>query len=252
MTDVNLLYLLNLKPEEIIAWFESKGNVVPKDWEKIYLACKDKAALISSVMKMDLLQTVHDAIKEGIEAGWTPNEVVKAIMPTMESLGWSGRKKAKDLPGYDVASGVDPEKIIVVTPSRLKFIYRQNATVAYNYGRNKFQMENTATHPYLQYIQVPRPSKREEHARYADKVFRADDPIWNKIYPPNGFGCMCRVVALSASDLRADKITLSKGKDFDTSDIPDEWAHNPGKSFEPDLSKYDADLVKQYKLAING
>jgi uncharacterized protein with gpF-like domain len=247
MADVNLSYLLNLKPEEIIKWFESKGNVIPKDWEAIYNAAKAKAAIAIDLMKIDILQTVRDEIKKGLAEGLTSREVANNLLPKLEELGWSGKKKAKEIPGYDPSSGVDPEKIIVVTPQRLKFIYTENASAAYNAGRYKFQMENTATHPYLKYIQVQRPSKREEHAKYHNKVFRADDPIWNIIYPKNGYGCMCRVTALSLSDLKQEGLTLSSGKGFDTSDIPEEWAHPPGESYQPDLSKYDPDLVAQYK-----
>jgi SPP1 gp7 family putative phage head morphogenesis protein len=251
MAAVNLSYLLNLKPEEIIKWFESKGNVIPKDWEAIYNAAKASASTAIDLMKIDILQTVRDEIKKGLEEGLTSREVANNLLPKLEELGWLGNKKAKDIPGYDPSSGVDPEKIIVVTPQRLKFIYDQNASAAYNQGRYKFQMDNTATHPYLKYIQVQRPSKREEHAQYNGKVFRADDPIWNTIYPPNGFNCGCRVVAKSKSDLKQEGLTLSKGNDFDTSDIPEEWAHPPGESYKPDLSKYDHDLVAQYNRSNN-
>jgi len=189
MPDVNLSYLLNLKPEEIIKWFESKGNILPKDWEAIYSAAKEQAAAAIDLMKIDILQTIRDGIKKGLEEGWTSGEIIKNLEPMLDELGWYGKKKAKDLPGYDPASGVDPEKIIVITPQRLKFIYDQNASAAYNHGRYQFQMDNTATHPYLKYIQVQRPSKREAHEQYNGKVFRADDPIWDTIYPPNGYNC---------------------------------------------------------------
>ena len=34
------------------------------------------------------------------------------------------------------------------------------------------------------------------------EVYRHDDPIWLAIYPPNGFNCRCRVVALSAAAVK--------------------------------------------------
>lgn len=253
MTDVNLLYLLNLKPEEIIASFESKGNVISWDWHEVYREAHAKAFTVAKVMNLDVLQSIRNEVKKIYAEGITPQEFRKNLEPTLRKLGWWGKQKAKDVPGYDSKSGVDPDKVVQLgSPYRLEKIYRINSAVSYNSNRYKFQMENTATHPYLQYIQVQRPSKREEHAAYHKKVFRADDPIWNIIYPPNDWECECRVVAKSKSDLKNEGLNISKGKDFDTSDIPDEWAHNPGKSFTPDLSKYDSDLVKQYKIALNG
>ncbi|CAH8721330.1 hypothetical protein HTL2_006310 [Paenibacillus melissococcoides] len=34
------------------------------------------------------------------------------------------------------------------------------------------------------------------------RVFRADDPIWNTWYPPNGFRCRCTVRTLSERQVR--------------------------------------------------
>ena len=254
MADVNLSYLLNLKPEEIIKWFESKGNTINWDWQEDYGFAKQQAFAVTNVLDIDILQTIRNEIKKGLEEGLTPREVAQNLEPMMKKLGWWGKQKAKDVPGYDPNSGIDPEKIVQLgTPYRLQFIYRQNASAAYNAGRYNFQMDNVSTHPYLQYIQVPRPSKRDEHAKYNGKVFRADDPIWNDIYPPRGYNCSCRVSALSESDLKREGLKVSSGKGLDTNDITDEWKKKKtNEVFKPDLSKYDKDLVEQYKRKVNG
>ena len=47
--------------------------------------------------------------------------------------------------------------------------------------------------PCWRYIGSTALNPRDSHARYAGKVYRKDDPIWHKIYPPSDFGCQCDV-----------------------------------------------------------
>lgn len=232
MPEPNLSYLVNLKPEEIIKWYESKGNVISWDWQEVYAQAHAKSFTVTKAMKLDILQTIKDEYINSLEHGNTPRDFSNNLEPTLKKLGWWGKQKAKDVPGYDPKSGIDPEKVVQLgSPHRLQKIFRINSTVSYNAQRYKFQMENTATHPYLQYIQVQRPSKRDEHAKFDKKVFRYDDPIVSIIYPPSDWECKCRMVGKSAADLKREGLKVSSGKDFDTSDIPEEWRHNPGEAF---------------------
>lgn len=43
---------------------------------------------------------------------------------------------------------------------------------------------------------------RPEHAILDNAVYRSDDIIWEKIYPPNGWNCRCYVNYLSAEDIQ--------------------------------------------------
>jgi hypothetical protein len=248
MPEPNLSYLLNLKPVEIIKWFESKGNTISWDWQEVYAQAHAKSFTVAKAMKIDILQTIRDEYISSLNNGGTPREFTKNLEPTLKKLGWWGKQKAKDVPGYNPASGVDPEKVVQLgSPHRLQKIFRINSTVAYNAQRYKFQMENVQTHPYLQYIQVQRPSKRDEHAKFDKKVFRYDDPIVSIIYPPSDWECKCRMVGKSASDLKNEGLKVSNGKDFDTSDIPEEWRYNPGEAaFFPNLNKYNYSVASQY------
>ncbi|MEW6444982.1 MAG: phage minor head protein [Pseudomonadota bacterium] len=88
------------------------------------------------------------------------------------------------------------------SPRRLKLIYRQNMQTAYMAGRYKQQQElanatGPGARPYWQYIAVRDSRTRPTHSALHGRVWRADDPIWNHLYPPNGWNCRCRVRALS-------------------------------------------------------
>lgn len=56
----------------------------------------------------------------------------------------------------------------------------------------QYEMDKEAF-PYLQYDTVGDDRVREKHADLDGLVRPIDDPIWDVIYPPNGWGCRCDV-----------------------------------------------------------
>ena len=56
-------------------------------------------------------------------------------------------------------------------------------------------------------------STRPSHAAFDGQCFRADDPIWDTHYPPNGFNCRCRVRALTARQVEARGIEVRDSRD---------------------------------------
>ncbi len=167
--------------------------------------------------------------------------------------GWWGKVRADQVPGYDPNSDVPPDKIVQLgSPRRLKTIFNVNSAVANNAGRYKFYMQNAASRPYWLYVQIDRLTKRKSHEPFNGKVFRYDDPIWDIIYPPNGWNCSCYIIALTEEEMKMRGLKLSKGKSLQKyikQDIPEEWQYNPAKeyaSWKPDLSNYDVDLRAVY------
>lgn len=51
------------------------------------------------------------------------------------------------------------------------------------------------TLPYWEYQSAGDKRVRDAHRKLNGMIFRADDNIWNTIYPPNGWKCRCEVVA---------------------------------------------------------
>ncbi|MBA1302629.1 phage head morphogenesis protein, partial [Pseudomonas carnis] len=76
--------------------------------------------------------------------------------------------------------------------------------------------ETTDTHPYWMYVAILDGKTRPSHRALHGQVFRHDDPIWASIFPPNGFNCRCRVVALTESAVkrRGLRIVSSEGNMF--------------------------------------
>lgn len=63
--------------------------------------------------------------------------------------------------------------------------------------------------PYWQYVTVGDGSVREEHRALHGVIFSVDDKIWDKIYPPNGWNCRCRVKALLKNEVTGEKLEES-------------------------------------------
>jgi SPP1 gp7 family putative phage head morphogenesis protein len=122
---------------------------------------------------------------------------------------------------------------------RVETIFRTNVQTAYNVGKFKQQKESGAK--YLMYDAVDDSRTRPTHAALDGKVFPADDAIWQKWYPPNGFRCRCTTRGMSEAELKARGLKVEAGADWDGKmvDIGDgrlqalmpdpQFAHHPGQ-----------------------
>lgn len=245
------------RPADAIAYMKGKGNTLSWNWADTMKEAHAKSFTVAKVAKMDILQDIRTAVQESQRSGLPFSEFQKLIKPRLQAKGWWGEK-------------VDPETGEIFqagSPRRLETIYRVNNQTAYMTGRYKQMKEVADTFEYWQYISVNDSRTRPEHRALHKKVFRHDDPIWDVIYPPNGWMCRCRVRALMASQLEREGLqvttgeTIEKevvlnGKTFNVKGVkvgsselfPDAgWDYNPAKSvYGPELSKYDKDIAELY------
>lgn len=115
--------------------------------------------------------------------------------------------------------------------------------------------------PYWKYTTAGDGQVRETHAMMEGRIYRADDPIWDIWYPPNGFRCRCSVVSMTKAQVERSGVEVSKRApydiDFSTGEIkyrfPDKgFSNNPAKSaWKPDLSGFDPSLKKEFKKREN-
>ena len=264
--NVNLFFAIGLKPEQAVKYFESKGYTISWNWFDTWQEAHARAFTVAKAMRMDILQDIREIVDRAIRDGLTFEQFRQELEPRLKAKGWWGKQEIL---------GPDGKKQVQLgSPYRLRTIYQVNTQVAYMSGRYKGMIDNVDDRPYWQYVQVERPTKRQEHALLHGKVFRWDDPIWKTHYPPNGWRCMCRVRALSKDRLKAKglKVESSKGrleKGFDriapnrletvpvvryrdpktdrTMTPQPGWNYNPGEAaFQPNLEKYDFDVAQKY------
>jgi len=232
--NVDIKLIIGLKPEQIIAYLKRKGYKISWDWEDTWKEAHTKAFTVAKGMKLDILSDIRNELQKAIDDGLTYQQFKENLQPILKAKGWWGKVKAKDVPSdFPLPENVDPEKEIQLgSPWRLKTIYRTNIDVAYASGHYKAMMDNIADRPYWMYNAVLDSNTRPSHRALHGKVFRADDPIWDKIYPPNDWGCRCTVIPLDEDDLKEMNLKVTKGNDelVDKLKPGKGWDYNPGKA----------------------
>jgi len=220
-------------PEQI-DYIRQKLNLPTQHYDDIIKSAHDRAFVVAGAAKADLLndlrQAVDRSIAEGKSIGWFRQEFANIV----KKNGWHGWT------GEDTAEGRD---------WRTRIIYRTNLSASYAAGRYA-QLTSPSmlkNRPYWKYIHNdtvmhPRPL----HLSWNGLVLRHDDLWWKTHFPPNGWGCRCRVTAV-----RADQYTGQKAPDDGTYEFIDRhgevhtvpkgidygWDYPPGASVSADLNE---------------
>jgi len=264
---IDLAYCMTLPPKQAVEYMRSKGFAITWDWDELWQEAHAQAFTVAKATRLDILQDIRDAVEKALQDGKTLAWFEKELTPVLQAKGWWGRTEVT------VEETGEVSQVQLGSPWRLKTIYRTNIQTAYQAGRFQEQLENADDRPYWQYVAILDGKTRPSHRAMNGKVFRFDDPFWGTFYPPNGWGCRCRVKALSQSNVERRGLVLesSAGKlgtamrlvrigeerevaTFRAMDpasrkeitiSPDVgWSYNPGAaSWAPDLSRYSGPLA---------
>ena len=214
MQPVDFHFALGLEPEKAVDYFRSKGLNITWDWHDQWDEAHARAFTVAKAQRAEILQDIRRAVDAALATGQTLKEFRDDLEPVLRKNGWWGRRQV-----VDPKTG-ETRTVTLGSPRRLKTIYDTNMAGAYNAGRLAAQREQIEERPYLQYICVVDANTRPEHLALHLKVFRADDSIWEHIYPPNGFGCRCRVRALTPAELRDEGLSVVTGGRIETKMTP--------------------------------
>lgn len=274
-TTPDLTEAMSLPPDKAIAWFRQKGYTISWDWQDTLSEAHARAFTVARVTQLDTLQTIRGAVDQAIAEGKTERWFEQTLTPKLQQAGWWGKTEEV------VQATGEIRQIQLGSPDRLKLIFRQNVQSAYMAGRWADIVAVSDKRPYLQYIAIRDLKTRPTHASLNRRVFRFDDPIWLTLWPPNGWGCRCRVRSLSEAQVRRMGLTVESsegmlrtrrvqiGTDYehdrnlyaevtgirttsmDGRDItfyPDAgFSYNPGRSgWSPELDKYAPDVARKY------
>jgi len=188
--------LFKLSPALAIKYFRRKGMTHSWDWYEIWQEAHKKTFTVAKAMRKDVLNDIRISVDRALAEGKTLPSFQKELKPTLQKKGWWGEIIAVDTAGV-------AEKVQLGSMHRLKTIYDTNMQTSYMSGRYQTQVENTDNRPFWEYIAVLDERTRPEHAQLHGLVFRYDDPFWDSFYPPNGWGCRCRVRALSPNNMNS-------------------------------------------------
>ena len=109
------------------------------------------------------------------------------------------------------------------------------AEAAANYQRLKAK---SGKFPYWQYVTAGDEKVREEHKKLDGVTLMHNDPLWDKIYPPNGWKCRCHVVPRMKHEVSKEMVNTSKNivEEYMGSD---EWAKIKATHFDRGGSRTD-------------
>lgn len=194
---------LTLPPKDAVEFFDAKGNALTWSWLDMLREDHDLAFTVAKATNEEVLGAIRTQVAKAINEGMTFQQFKRTLKPTLQDLGWWGRQEVLDGDTGELTT------VQLGSDRRLRTIYSTNIQTAYMAGRYKRMVSNAVDRPFWKYVAIMDGRTRPKHRELNGKVFRWDDPIWRVIYPPNGFGCRCRVVAMTEDEFKASGIKLS-------------------------------------------
>ena len=264
----------HLKPAAAINHLRQKGYALTWNWHEMWQQAHQRAFTVAKIAKMDILQDIRSMIDKATDEGWSYQRFARELEPQLQAKGWWGKKEIINEETGEVT------EVQQGSPHRLKTIYDTNLRTQYAVGKWDGQWNNRQNRPYIQFLAIIDRRTTDQCRSIHAMVFRIDDPMVDKFYPPNHFRCRLNVRSLSqaevdrrglrveSSDGRIQEKTVRVGDQdvtitgFDTGRTGSDgkplvywtepgWNYNPGKiEFKPDLSKYDPDIKKQFNKPV--
>lgn len=256
-TDFAALY--RLPPSEAVEFLHRRDKVtVTYDWRDLWQEEHARQFTVSRLTALDVLEAVRQGITDSVQGDLSRRDFMTNFEEYLARKGWWGERVVLDpVTGEAVTTKFDP--------ARLKLIYDTNTRQAYSAGQWERIERNKASHPYIRYITQRDEKVREEHREWDNLTLPVDDPFWRSHYPPNGWNCRCRVVAVSRRDYEKGRTPTGQqmGKTAPTVEMRD-WenkrtgetlsvpkgidpgfAYNPGQARAADLARLTHDKLQQ-------
>lgn len=251
---VDLPDLFKTAPREVTRYFANKSAAESFDWRDWAPQEHAYAFTVAKSTGYDILDDVRAAVADAVTNRIPFEEFAKDLTSILQSKGWWGRQLT-----------IDPETgeermVQLGSPRRLRTIYWANVRTAHAAGEWERTQRTKDFLPYLVYLRSMSKEKREEHLRYVGLVAPVDDPVWRRIYPPNGWGCQCGVRQVSRS--QAEEYGYAEGQNTpelierpwrnrrtgETVMLPEGvdpgWDTNPGAERAANVSRFLLDKIE--------
>ena len=206
---------IELKPlthREAVEYFRSKGFAPQlQRFHHLDHFREDHARnwVVAKAMKDDISRAIREEFDRALSEGRTLAQFQADLQPRLEQLGWWGKSLERDpLTG-------ELQEVQLGSMRRLRTIFDTNMRTSHAAGHWARIQRTKVAFPYLEYVQIERPTKRHDHARFHGKIWRVDDPIWLRIYPPNGYFCGCTVHQLTEGQMQRAGKSVSPAMDLE-------------------------------------
>jgi len=167
--------------EQAIMLMASKRVVPASEFYGLSRAARVRAFTVSHVASMSILEKLRDHLARNIATGGTLRGFARTVRGLLGEA---------------------------LSPSRIELIYRNNVLKAYGEGQKwaaRHPLVRKAL-PYVRYAAVgddrtrPQHLAMESHGIGGTAVYRVDDPVINRFWPPWDHGCRCSLIQLSVKD----------------------------------------------------
>lgn len=183
---MDALDLFKTAPREVTRFFEAKETKPSFDWRDIAPEEHAFAFTVAKSTGYDILDDMKAAVGAAIEKRQPFEEFQKNIIWTLHEKGWWGK-------ALEIDPETGEEKLVQLgSTRRLRTIYWANTATAHAAGEWERTERNKSFLPFIVYVLSTAERKRPEHERWVGIVAPVDDPIWKRLFPPNGWGCKCR------------------------------------------------------------
>ena len=166
-------------------YLRNLGPVTRATFDGLTSQYQAQAFTLAGVADQRLIEKIRDELAEVAQKGGTAADFERAVNQLTTEAG-----------------------VADVNAFTLDTAFQTAMQRAYSLGRYE-QMTSPAVLqvlPVWQYWTVGDARVRPEHRVLHGFAARADDPVWRKIYPPNGFNCRCSVVPLLSSEAPKDAL----------------------------------------------
>jgi SPP1 gp7 family putative phage head morphogenesis protein len=177
--DLSLGFSLKLPADGSANYLRNLTPVTRDTFDGLTTQYKRDAFTVAGVSDVRIIQKVRDELADVMQKGGTRADFEAAVKKITGDAG-----------------------VADITAFTLDTVFTTNMQKAYSLGRYEQMTDPDVAEalPFWQYFTVGDDRVRPEHAVLDGFQARVGDPVWNKIYPPNGFNCRCIVIALLASE----------------------------------------------------
>ena len=197
--------------EQVAALRLRLGNLVGTvAWDDLTKAQHDRAFMVAGALKADLLADLAAAVDRSIVDGTGLENFRKDFRAIVDKHGWHGWT------GEGTAKG---------EAWRTKVIWRTNMATSYAAGRMAQLVDGKFK--FWVYKHGGSLEPRLQHLAWDGVALPPEHPFWAEHYPPNGWGCSCRVFGTN-SEAGIKRV----GGDPDKA-LPDDWQRIDPKTGAP-------------------
>jgi len=164
-----------------LSYLDGKGLLTKPQFLKLTDSAKHSAFTIAGVTRKTMLELARREVQKGIRNGDAPTAVGLKL----------NRKFA--------AQGYQP-----LAPWHAELVAEQNFLGAYGAAswESLHDPKVAPLIPFFRYLTMNDERVRPTHAVFHNKFYARSNPIWNTIWPPNGFRCRCKVIGVTVNTVR--------------------------------------------------